>query len=1187
MIEAWRYVFGRLVETPGGPVDYNHEQRVTSISAGLPAELQGLCDHRGLFPNQLIAALIHPASERSGALWFWPAICDGSRYMLASALRARPESGDGGLSRRHAQAVTWVFREADWRVHAPRLIANAPRWLRAEPETSADWRAHRDPLRATPPRLGPDLLPEQPRCASGPLARPGSLLWRLAGALEDADANLCVGAADGLRSQAMFLKALACVAALLPAELRIWLTAAAGFAAPLSGPEHPFALQYLPEAPPLTAAGPGLLEQIARGWLYQAPGLDLDGWQRLWHEGHGPAAADAPPPAQDRDLLRLLGSLAESRWDGGARRARAEGLGSVQSGALARRRYALICTRGAVRRSVSDLAGWLAGTLPEAPPRPPLTHPKIGAQWLALLTTRLNDCVTRRGEHCHGAGRALVALAGLIDSDPTGDDPAAEARSREQAAFWAAAWAQAAATRGRAVLRWSALLGSPRLDAEGPGGDFTPGWFLDFGELRALATAVARARLEPPPHTLPVAALLEAPAVRRRLRRLRQRAGTLLIHHPRSLVDLAAVYPALLAPRPDDDPAWLAAVSETVQALLMATRLYRWSGGQVPEGQQGLHAAATKVAARAFDLHADDSALRATLLAENEAWVQRLLRRYWAYALAPEADRDNRCSLWRDAVVGLLRLHSPEQPPAALGLLLRHCQSSYDAAALTAPGHLMRAEPAARELFQACLDGIAPVALDPIAPDPVTVAEGLLLAIDDPRLLAPGPEHGIVIAQLGQAVTRRLQDAIGQRRASLAALAERLLPRLAASIDRLGNDGGVAPEAAVVATLLDLARLLVERLLGAAAVLPRQPVCALLDQLEGLLRRAPDQDSTVAEAAERTAVTLARSILAGVDADPPRPWLDSPLALAEAPLRRCLARRLGFPRCVYFGGLTPADEQDPGVRALAGAGGARDERPTHQALGLVRGISLERHIRQVIGYGAATCWRSLFAHPDWRQRSLLGRLLREPGNRGATAEALAALTDLALTARPAFRALIDEHTWFTVGFFADLQAEVPPMDSALMAVPVSLEQVLRGDANDLGNAYAVQLGRLIAASGTPQARALAALFDQREAVHTLPRRILLLPGGWADFADLPDLLRRHGLLRLLYLLALVRTDTRLPAERRFIVETDLLRTLQLPARDDALLMDMDAFLSRQPDLRAALREALPLVGPRAWPGWPL
>ena len=54
--------------------------------------------------------------------------------MVATCLRARPELGDSGLGRTHTQLVSFVFTELDWNRHAPRLLANAGRWLRAEPD---------------------------------------------------------------------------------------------------------------------------------------------------------------------------------------------------------------------------------------------------------------------------------------------------------------------------------------------------------------------------------------------------------------------------------------------------------------------------------------------------------------------------------------------------------------------------------------------------------------------------------------------------------------------------------------------------------------------------------------------------------------------------------------------------------------------------------------------------------------------------------------------------------------------------------------------------------------------------------------------------------------------------------------------------------------------------------------------
>jgi hypothetical protein len=99
MFRAYRFVYGKAVEEPGAKVLDGFEHRTTTMSTGLPPDLIDQCQAGSLLGDRLIPQVVHKDHQARGALLFWPAVAEDARWMLASCLRARPESGEGGLSR--------------------------------------------------------------------------------------------------------------------------------------------------------------------------------------------------------------------------------------------------------------------------------------------------------------------------------------------------------------------------------------------------------------------------------------------------------------------------------------------------------------------------------------------------------------------------------------------------------------------------------------------------------------------------------------------------------------------------------------------------------------------------------------------------------------------------------------------------------------------------------------------------------------------------------------------------------------------------------------------------------------------------------------------------------------------------------------------------------------------------------
>jgi hypothetical protein len=295
----------------------------------------------------------------------------------------------------------------------------------------------------------PVLLPDAPPSDQGQLPPPGTmlwrLLWRLTAAIERPSENLLCGAADGIKTIENYLRTLSWVAALLPPPLRIYLTAAAGFAAE----ERPFALQFLPEAPAMPAAEPGLLEQFAGQVRRNEETLDFRRWHGFWE----------PPVSGTGAIADAVAALA-----------RLDGWSTAEE---ARQQINSVFDRLSSEHSVTDLEGWLDGESPESPARPELHHPKTGKLWLIALTDRINRCLAEQvpkrsaGQDaasgaCVGLTRAVWRLTQLIDLDPVPLE-----RQRRQADYWAGAWrklAQDAGKASRTRLRWSALMASSLAD---------------------------------------------------------------------------------------------------------------------------------------------------------------------------------------------------------------------------------------------------------------------------------------------------------------------------------------------------------------------------------------------------------------------------------------------------------------------------------------------------------------------------------------------------------------------------------------------------------------------------------------------------------------------------------------------------------------------------------------------------
>ncbi len=397
--------------------------------------------------------------------------------------------------------------------------------------------------------------------------------------------------------------------------------------------------------------------------------------------------------------------------------------------------------------------------------------------------------------------------------------------------------------------------------------------------------------------------------------------------------------------------------------------------------------------------------------------------------------------------------------------------------------------------------------------------------------------------------------------------------------------------AKALARTLQLAEALLGRLLHTDVQLPPEPVAALFDALDLLLKDARCSETAVEDTADRLAQLLKSRILAAASADPPVFWNGARLAKYDLPIRRRLVLKLGYPRAVYLGGLTTPDEQNTLVKkVLALFKGKRDQVPrlTKHALDLRLVEESDRAIQRVIAQGAAGCWRELFDAQDPSSRDRLKRLLRQPEYASANNEAWNALAAIA-AADPAAQAAIDPEVLFVADFFGRLGPDSRVGDA--IAMPPSLKDALLGDHEAQATSLALQLGLLVGGSPTfDVADNLAQLFRRPEINHLIGRRVLQLEDGWDGFlVEENKKYREPALLRVLYLLNVVkRADLKHPmGAGHGVALEDLQRGLQLPTSHIPIREFMARYLPQKTKLRSALADAADRAGMPTLPGWPL
>jgi len=242
-----------------------------------------------------------------------------------------------------------------------------------------------------------------------------------------------------------------------------------------------------------------------------------------------------------------------------------------------------------------------------------------------------------------------------------------------------------------------------------------------------------------------------------------------------------------------------------------------------------------------------------------------------------------------------------------------------------------------------------------------------------------------------------------------------------------------------------------------------------------------------------------------------------------------------------------------------------------------------RSLDIVIAYGAARTWRTLFDQGGHKHNEVK-RLLDEP----VTGEALEAIVRLVNGTKPTDPPPIDEDAWFVVSFLASLGMN----SSRIGRWPLSdsLREVLLYDSSAYDTNYALQLGRMIATSGSPLGGLLIKLFDHVQSNSLVVRRVLLLSkDGWDQFAQQSEADRQYALLRLLFLLELIiAADSAAPSRgaRVGIPEDRIKKALQFIPDNPGTKDQVAQFFDRNPHFASAFQAAQKAAGIVRLPGWP-
>ena len=325
----------------------------------------------------------------------------------------------------------------------------------------------------------------------------------------------------------------------------------------------------------------------------------------------------------------------------------------------------------------------------------------------------------------------------------------------------------------------------------------------------------------------------------------------------------------------------------------------------------------------------------------------------------------------------------------------------------------------------------------------------------------------------------------------------------------------------------------------------------------------------------------------------------------NAPIRRRLASQLQYPHCAYFAGLTPANkavanallrskpdcEDKPLYHSGIDSEGLNVGQPAEATKWLKQAIppGQQRVAKRLIARNATRLWRGLLAQGTWEKQDVDWLL-----NHESRFDVFDALDAIASDAADADATLIDAETRFVVDFYQSLRGRDLGTQNR-MPIPESLQGLLLSNGANFSTCYAIRLGRAIATSQARLATPLHELFEHRECNLNFAKQVLLFGRGWDGCETLTDAEWKAGLLRTLFLLALVasKPTSSTEAEQRWTIGAGKVeKALKAPKQATASLEDAmrrlqeRAVQAHQLDYPFAFTHALARAGVKELPGWP-
>jgi hypothetical protein len=1139
---VYRYSYGKIVEQERGSVVPGVDHAPTSIAPELDDRVLAFCHPAALMRRESTQMLVHEQAHELGAMFLWPARdARGHVYMILGRIRPRPEAGEGGGGRTYTQLCSFAFPEDDWTEHAPEIVTSAPNWLRAEPDLD-DAIDRYDPRKKTKPlRLSFDA--EQiPFKDTDPLPDPTAAEWRMHACLESADRSLVLGLSQAIPDEVAFCRLLGRALALLPGDIRILVTACAGFAN--TRPE--FAIQLVPDAPPLQVEsdwGSGYFEQLS---TLKSVGTFAE-WRGLI-------------PDQFAESSKEYWSRPDE-----ARRKAAEILQPLRCGLLA-----------------SAFQGYLAGVLEHCPELPAEEERHAGAGdsrvEIILAATRRIARALKRGEPSESLVRATEAVSNRMNGEA-----------------WTRAWSKAK-WQDESAAGWiqlvSALRSSPDWDDPKTGIGTIPSFrhLRHILKLRDLIAVhhVAAGTFDP--------VHLRHTGLNRRLMALIDRGSEHLVNSPWDLVDLAEVHPKAFAGVQGDRRRTLL---RTIKQIAVAAGLLAIYAEKVHKDSYGAIAkAATRVLESSFGLAAThgSTALKKACLAS----LTEFFDHYFRVGTDPKKSGEDGAEFWRQAVLHTILDANEGASFARQVRELFRIVGEWDerrkarrAAAEVNPFRnkhfgvdFERVGAPMKQLFTGFFEGLREREGDKTGLirrhlRAISIADDLHLAACYDSVATNEHARRDLRTIFSECYQSSLWSALAQ--SPEATLSAQVLPEAIRVLD-LTTQPGVLESARIFGLSLGektLRRLVdagwKDRTLALRALAAMEKSCSEIPGIQ-IRGASPNTYGRARNPRDERLHSLAQLLfdvtLSWVDESEPRPWLRplDPKLFSAQPIRAYLAQYVGFPCSIYCGRLTHWSDDDQlrnrrffNICNLFGL---------HPLFGSITHTTDPRK-EPLIALCATAAWKDRYKRGKKGRASLKALIAHESGN-----HALDALGQTVQRRDERLLRAVGKDVVFLVDFFTSLDPE--GTDALQRRTPPTIIEALldvKPDQAIRTKCFAIYLARLVMVHGRRLGEPLRTLLSIGNAP-AMHKFLLVVEKGWNDL-DNENIMWR--LDRVLFAMSLIRVGKE-GAKDRLSIRTGEVSAFAL---EDRYKPRIERFFREEPMYRNAFAQAISRAHLVDLEGWPV